>query len=511
MIGNKPLGNLSVLLVEDDPLSRDVLKDFLENSVEHYYDAGNGAEGLEVFKAFHPNIVVTDIMMPQMDGLEMMHEIKKIDPGVHFILVTALEDMQFIFQAVEMGIQRYLLKPIQVEKLKTTLLDISRNIWSENQAYLATMEAIEYKMAVDQCTIVTRTDSRGFMTYANENFCNVTGYSLEELLGKKHNIVRHPSMSDKLFAELWETISQKKIWRGRITNRTKEGGYCILETTITPIVGENGEVKEYLAIQTDSTQFVTLGRRIKQQEKEQIEKEREYLEQLNRTKDSMLMLFSHELKTPLNAVMNFSEILKKRIGEIPFENKGEIITYLDVIHENGTSMLEHVSNLLELYQLKSGKTKINNQEVNLIKLLAKLKSHHEEAIRQRKIDVQIVTESDCTVCTDENRLMQICNNLFSNAMKYGLGKIRITLRKKRNQFLIAFEDNGKGFDNPDAMCELFEQGDEDMLRRRSQGLGIGLHFVKLLSEHCRFELRFDKSEALGGAKVGIIGTIAEEG
>ncbi|NPA28785.1 MAG: HD domain-containing protein [Epsilonproteobacteria bacterium] len=116
----------------------------------------------------------------------------------------------------------------------------------------------EYKTAVDQSTIVSKTDTRGVITYANDKFCEISGYSAAELLGKPHNIVRHPDMPAEAFRQMWATIKAKKTWHGIVKNRKKNGGSYIVEATIKPILDHTGEIVEYIAIRHDITEVFRL-------------------------------------------------------------------------------------------------------------------------------------------------------------------------------------------------------------------------------------------------------------
>lgn len=108
--------------------------------------------------------------------------------------------------------------------------------------------AKEYKKAVDASAIVSVTDPRGIITYANDRFCGISGYEREELIGMPHSIVRHPDMPTSAFAGMWATIKAKRAWHGVIKNRRKDGSDYWVDTTVTPILGVNGEIREYISI-----------------------------------------------------------------------------------------------------------------------------------------------------------------------------------------------------------------------------------------------------------------------
>ena len=116
----------------------------------------------------------------------------------------------------------------------------------------------EYKNAVDRSSIVSKTDTKGRITYANDQFCTISGYTREELIGKPHNIVRHPDMPKQAFKNMWGTILAKKPWFGVVKNKKKDGGEYIVEATINPILNHNGEIEEFIAIRNDITNVVKL-------------------------------------------------------------------------------------------------------------------------------------------------------------------------------------------------------------------------------------------------------------
>lgn len=111
----------------------------------------------------------------------------------------------------------------------------------------------EYKKAVDQSTIVSTTDKNGVITYVNDAFVNVSGYTRDELIGSPHSIIRHPDSSSELFSAMWKRILNKQPWHGILKNRAKDGSTYHVDTTITPILSNNGEIEKFIAIRHDIT------------------------------------------------------------------------------------------------------------------------------------------------------------------------------------------------------------------------------------------------------------------
>ncbi|MDP2560189.1 EAL domain-containing protein [Psychrobium sp. 1_MG-2023] len=111
----------------------------------------------------------------------------------------------------------------------------------------------QYKGAIDTSSIVSKADLNGLITYVNDNFCQASGYSREELLGKSHNIINHPDVPKSFFKQMWQTLRSGHVWQGVIENRRKDGSSYFVESTITPIVDINGNTCEYIAIRNDLT------------------------------------------------------------------------------------------------------------------------------------------------------------------------------------------------------------------------------------------------------------------
>lgn len=95
--------------------------------------------------------------------------------------------------------------------------------------------------------IISETDLNGVITFANRKFCEISGYSADELVGEPHNIILHPDMPKAAFAQEWKTIQAGTIWHGLVKNLRKDGKFYWVDTEVSPMVDENGKIKGYMA------------------------------------------------------------------------------------------------------------------------------------------------------------------------------------------------------------------------------------------------------------------------
>ena len=366
----------------------------------------------------------------------------------------------------------------------------------------------EYKGAIDTSFIVSKTDIDGKIIYINKKFCEISGYSYDELIGKPHNIVRHPDMSAAAFEEMWRTILDKKTWRGRITNLKKSGDPYIVESVVSPIFYPDGEIKEFIAIRYDVTEAVAVGKKLIEEKQARKEQEilNEALHKINAAKDSFLLVFTHELKTPLNAVINFSDYINNEL-----KDKGkdfeELVELAGTIRQSGLFMLETVDALLELGRLKAHKLDFYYRHASINALIEQVVSQNSMLISNNNLAIHKNLSCIHPLMIDTTHLIKVINNLLSNAIKYGKTQIMITTTCDDEKFMVSIEDDGDGVEvaNREKIFELFEQADDCHLTRKAKGTGIGLHFVKLLCQEMNYTIECDESPTLKGARFTISG------
>lgn len=199
----------------------------------------------------------------------------------------------------------------------------NNNYKSENSNLLA-----EYKKAVDLSNIVSKTNPKGVITYVNDKFSEISGYTRDELVGKPHNIIRHPDMPREAFKDLWDTIKAKKSWHGVVMNMKKNGGQYIVDTFVIPILDVDGDVVEYIAIRHDITEFEETKQQLRNINKAMKNK----VDELYSMTNSLEQKAFKDNLTGINNRENFEEIFSIEIAGAKQNNLALSLIIFDVDH-----------------------------------------------------------------------------------------------------------------------------------------------------------------------------------
>lgn len=238
-----------VLVVEDSNVVTQQIKATLETLFLKVKTVSNGDEALnELENNKDISMVISDYNMPKMDGLELTRAIRKnkFTSSLPIVIISSDYNPQQRIKLFKNGANDYLSKPILEEELKSKVLDTFSNIKK--------IEDIQsFNKIFDENIITSSTDTKGNIQTVSKAFCKISGYKKEELVGKNHNIVRHPDMPKSLYEELWNTITKGQIWKGEIKNLKKDGSYYWVKAVIEPKFNKNGDITSYFAIREDIT------------------------------------------------------------------------------------------------------------------------------------------------------------------------------------------------------------------------------------------------------------------
>ena len=350
---------------------------------------------------------------------------------------------------------------------------------SEQKLQKSVKDISDYKRALDESSLVSITNDKGIIQYANDNFCKTSKYSRSELIGKSHNVINSGFHPREFFNDLWSTISKGLIWRGEIKNKAKDGSYYWVDSTIIPFLDNKGKPFQYIAVRFDIS--------FKKKVEEDIIKSKEAADSANRAKSEFLANMSHEIRTPMNAVIGFSELLSKSV-----EDKKQL-SQVESIRNSGKNLLKIINDILDLSKIEAGKIDITPIPVNLCDLLREIENMFILKVKEKGITLSIDYEKifSKTLLLDEVRFRQILFNLIGNAVKFtDKGSVSISIENKKNteneesiDLTVLVKDTGIGIpvDQQELIFAPFNQQRGQSVEKFG-GTGLGLSITKKLVE-----------------------------
>jgi len=267
-----------ILLIDDEP---DILDHYDINLRKVGMDVLSFTNPIEAYRSiehFNPELIVLDLYMPECSGFDLARVIRQDDDQAYIpiVFLSSESDVGTQLAAMNLGGDDFLMKPVDADyfvQAVTTRAKRARRINDLNSKVKDALRESEYRLiALDRHAIISMTDTSGTITFANEHFSKISGYSEDELIGKNHRILKSGKHPDSFYEEMWGTISSGQIWSGQVCNRTKDGIEYWVESTIVPFIDENGLPYKYVSVRTDITE-------IKQSEEDAHASEKRLLEQ----------------------------------------------------------------------------------------------------------------------------------------------------------------------------------------------------------------------------------------
>lgn len=239
------LKTLTVLYVEDDTDVCEQLSQYLRRRVGTLLVARNGAEGLEIFNTNQPDMIITDILMPVMDGLEMAREIRQTNLNIPIIVTTAFEQSSYLMRSIEIGIDKYVTKPIDTNLLYAAIENCAKRLKADEQLRLA---AKVFETSIEAILI---TDTNNAICWVNPAFTNTTGYSSEESIGQNPRFLSSGRQDAVFYSAMWAEIAKQGYWKGEIWNRRKNGEIYPEWLSVSALTNGRGEVTHHVGIFSD--------------------------------------------------------------------------------------------------------------------------------------------------------------------------------------------------------------------------------------------------------------------
>lgn len=334
------------------------------------------------------------------------------------------------------------------------------------------MSSEQYIKAIEESNIVSKTDIHGIITFVNDEFCNISKFSKEELLGRSHNIVRHPHVSDSTFKLLWNTINNKQTYKGTVKNRAKDGTDFYLNTTIIPILDNDNNIKEFIAIRYDVTNEFRL--------KLALDKKQKILFMQSRfaSLGQMIANISHQWRQPLSELQFALFNLKKASDKQDSKNS-------TIYYKKSKELIQRMSQTIEDFSnfFNPNKETVNFYLTDAIDDAIQILSNdikNENIIIKRNFEEILVNGIP-------NELTQVIVNLILNAKDAFISnsiknrKLKIRISKSyigvETFALIIIEDNAGGIceENIEKIFEPYFT-----TKHSSVGTGIGLFMSSMI-------------------------------
>lgn len=339
---------------------------------------------------------------------------------------------------------------------------ITRSVEAERLALVA-------EHASDSILLMDRNLS---IEWVNPQFSAVTGFSAQYAIGRTPgDFLNHPDTSPKAIEQLIEGAREKRAVQLRILNKTRDGRAIWVETHQTPVIGADGEVKAYIAVERDATDLVA--------REKQLRLALLAAEDADREKTAFLSRMSHELRTPANGILGGMEILAETDT---CDVQAEALAILD---QSAKRLMRLVDNVVTMTGAQEGALEVNFEDMRIEEVISAVLTQHRKEAEDK--GVEIVSEVDASaksvLRSDYAVIHGVLDKLIDNAVKFTPeGTVTIKARLEGNAWLhVSVEDTGVGIPQ-DKLSEIFEAFDQvDEADTRSfDGAGLGLATAKNL-------------------------------
>lgn len=347
-------------------------------------------------------------------------------------------------------------------------LELQKNRIQNKKLEKTLNQKTEYENVVFNNNMVSITDVKGTIIYVNEAFIEATGYSENELLGRRHNIMKDPTVPEIFFKELWQTIVKGNIWRGIVTNIKKNKQKIYLSTTISPIKNSHGKIIKFVATHFDITEKINSDRELQEKENMLVQQSK------MATMGEMIASIAHQWRQPLSSISVTSTGVKMQ-KELEILDDTMLNEAMDSIHHNVKYLSQTIDDFRHFFNPKKCEIFFNLSEVfaKCMRLIQAQLQNHEITIVEDIEPVQIKGS--------ENELLQVLINLINNAKDQLILKkveskvIFFKVKKEKHIAVITITDNAGGVPK-EYIEKIFDP--YFTTKEENNGTGIGLYMSK---------------------------------
>ncbi|HEV7672543.1 MAG TPA: ATP-binding protein [Thermoanaerobaculia bacterium] len=482
-------GRARVLVVEDNPDMNRFVSQILGREYE-VASAFDGREGLEQALRFRPTLIVTDIMMPNVSGVEMIAELRKLPElrTTPVLLLSAKADDELMVRLLDEGAQDFIVKPFSEKDLAVRV----RNLVHSQQAREASAQSLSRELLARQevelqkrllhslfmqapTPIAVLRGPQHVIELANPPLCQIWGRAEQEVLNRPLAEVI-PGLLDQIYSALLDGVYRTGIpYVGREVasklGRISTGQPMYFNFVYSPFRNIEEEVEGIFIIASDVTAQVLA--------REQVEGLREAAESANRAKDEFLAMLGHELRNPLSPIVTALQLMKLQGPEGSEQAR-------TIIERQVNHLIRLVDDLLDVSRIARGKVDLKRETVEIAEIVAKAIEMVSPLLEQQTQHLMAeVPRQGLAVDGDPIRLAQVVSNLLTNAAKYTpeAGNINVRARRDGGEVVLSVSDSGIGISSEmlPQVFDLFVQGRRG-IDRSEGGLGLGLTIVRNLVE-----------------------------
>jgi len=249
------LKDLTILYAEDDILARDEVVFSLEPYVKRVVTVGDGSEGVKKFEDISPDIVVTDIQMPKMNGIEMAQAIRKIDPEVPIVVTTAFNDSDYLLKAIDANITAYITKPLDLRQLIDKLAQIAgRHVMEQENRRMHRMLE-QYQLAIDESTYIVNLSIDLETIHINDRLCELLCLRPENILGKHIFALLEPENEEERIG-FKTAADEEREWHGEMVMGKSCEEQKYFRVTMIPMRNYADERVRFTLFMQDITELI---------------------------------------------------------------------------------------------------------------------------------------------------------------------------------------------------------------------------------------------------------------
>jgi len=348
------------------------------------------------------------------------------------------------------------------------------------------------KFAMNAHSLVSMADKHGTITYVNDKFSKISGYTKAELIGKKHSVLNSNNQSKSYWHNMHQTVLTGNIWHDEVRNRSKDGKYYWVDTTIVPNYDTNKQVNGFTSIRTEITQ--------QKENMKNLALAKELAEVASVSKADFLANMSHEIRTPMNGVIGMTNLL------LDSELNQEQNKLANTVKSSAVGLLGIINDILDFSKVEAGKLELELIPFNLGQMIEDVGTTL--SFQSQRKGLQLICPANPIiqhwVKADPGRIRQVLTNLIANGIKFTEhGEVAVYVRileQTDESKIIRFEvkDTGIGINQSqqEQLFDKFSQADSSTTRKYG-GTGLGLSICKKLVELMGGEIGIDSEIGQG--------------